>query len=868
MSKFITAPANAVKRLARGVVGSVLAAPRLFKQFLSFVPFFFLILMVLVSEPIRMLGRFRLFKSLSAKFGPKLTVLHDKLVSPLNRHPAGTLAPSDVVLLAMSHLRVKRIRSMITIGGMAIGFGAVIYLLSLGYGFQRLVVSRVATLGEMKQIDVTTGQATSLVFNSEIIDKLLNIEPVDTVLPVISTVSKVTYNNSVSDVVVYGVTTRFLEESAIQPIRGEIFADEQYVSDAAEGNQVSQSGSVGGTVAGVAVEALPNASLGEELYDVQYSIFPQVWKPVFQSPSTDAKVVGYTKRTTGQRSAREVWGGPYGQDAVSLVGTDETDNSYQTWIADTVHLWKRQSCATTDYDCVDGEYVVMQGASGQLRSSGYMTEEDLSVTRYGGVDTGLARLRDGAVVQDVDFSFGTSEAVAVYTAPSAAARSTEIFTKTEASNSELSGQLVVGEYYYDEQNWGYVGTNSNGKKLGYWVRAELPLWRKLDCGEDCEYYLSEQNEAEEQVTQRVYFRAADVALTDLDAPPKSEFAAAPGLVLGLSTDEASTSATAALSASGSAVAASASAQLSSEELTALGITGVDGLSDLDWAMIASQAGIVAETQSSDTLPLPDGARKIALVNTAMLTLLGIAPADALGREFSTTFLLDGGMFGRQNYNAESEPATYKIIGILPDDRTPAFYVPLGDIKGLGVKNYSQLKVIADDTTNVASIRTEAESLGFRTSSVVDTIANINSLFAYLRLGLLVLGLIALGVAALGMFNTLTVSLLEKTREVGLMKAMGMKSREVQQLFLAESIIMGMAGGFFGLLVGFAAGKLTSLVLTSISLASGSGGLNITYIPLGLTMSILGFSFVVGILTGWYPARRATKVSALNALRYE
>ncbi len=866
MSKFITGPATAVERLTRGVISGVVGAPSLLKQFMGFVPFFFLILMVLVSEPIRMLGRFRLCKSLTAKFGPSLTTLHDRLVAPLNRHPAGTLAPSDVVLLAMSHLRVKRIRSMITIGGMAIGFGAVIYLLSLGYGFQRLVVSRVATLGEMKQIDVTTGQATSLVFNSEIIDKLLGIEPVDTVLPVISTVSKVTYNNSVSDVVVYGVTTRFLEESAVQPIRGEIFADEQYVSDAAEGDQMSQSGSVGGTVAGATVDVVPNASLGEELYEVQYAIFPQVWKPVHQSPSTDSKVIGYTKRTTGQRSAREVWGGPYGQDAVSLVGTDGEGNAYQTWVADTVHLWKRQSCATSDYDCVDGEYVALQGASGQLRSSGYLTEEDLSVTRYGGVNTGLASLRDGAVVQDTDFSFGTSEAVAVYTAPAAAARSTELFTKTEATNTELEGQLVVGEYYYDEASWGYLGTNRNGKKLGYWVQAELPLWRKLDCGEDCEYYLSELNETQEQVTQVVYFRAGDVALKDLDVPPKTDFTTAPGLVLGLSTDDATASA--AFTASGSAMAASASAQLSSEELSAMGITGVEGLSDLDWAMIASQAGIVAETQSSDTLPLPEGARKIALVNTAMLTLLGIAPADALGMEFSTTFLLDGGMFGRQNYNAESEPATYKIIGILPDDRTPAFYVPLGDIKGLGVKNYSQLKVIADDTANVPSIRTEAESLGFRTSSVVDTIENINSLFAYLRLGLLVLGLIALGVAALGMFNTLTVSLLEKTREVGLMKAMGMKSKEVQQLFLAESIIMGMAGGFFGLLFGYAAGKITSLVLTSISLASGSGGLNITYIPIGLTMSILGFSFVVGILTGWYPARRATKVSALNALRYE
>lgn len=863
MPKIVSNLLTTSKRIAHGAIWSIRHAPGVVRQCISFAPFFFLIIMVLISEPVRMFGRMRLIKPLAQKVGPFFASLHDRIVAPLNKHQPGSFAPLDVVLLGMSHLRVKRIRSIITVGGMAIGFGSVIFLLSLGYGFQRLVISRVATLGEMKQIDITTGQASSLVFNSQVIDKLLGLEQVDTVLPVISTVSKVAFNNSVSDVVVYGVTTRFLQESAVQPTRGEIFSDEDYISDAGGEDTTSHSGSVGGTVAGASVEVMPNASLGQEVYEVRYALYPQVWKPVYQSPSVDAKVIGYTKRTTGQRAAREVWGTAYGQDQTSLVGSDDQGNTYQTWIADTVLLWKRQSCSMTEYDCVDGQYVVEYGPSGQLRTAGYMTEDDVSITRYGGSGAGVVSLVEGSTVQPVEFRLGTTEAVAVYDQPRTNALSTELFTKTEAMTTTLTGRLVVGEYYYDEAAWGYAGINRSGKKVGYWVRAEMPLWRKLDCGEDCEYYLTEQSETEEQVTKTVYFRAADVTLVNLETPPGSTTAVSGGLVLGLSTD-----ATGSGTATASATTASTSAQLSTAQLTAMGLTGVDGLSDLDWAMIASQAGVVQETQNNETLPLSKNARKIALVNTAMLTLLGINSADALGTEFTTTFLLDGTMFGRENYKAESEPTTYKVVGILPDDRTPAFYVPLGDITGLGIKNYSQLKIIADDTSNVDSIRSETESLGFRTSSVVDTIESINTLFNYLRLGLLVLGLIALGVAALGMFNTLTVSLLEKTREVGLMKAMGMKSREVQQLFLAESVIMGVAGGFFGLLFGFVAGKLVSLVLTSISLANGSGGLNITHIPLGLTLSILGFSFVVGILTGWYPAHRATKVSALNALRYE
>jgi ABC-type antimicrobial peptide transport system permease subunit len=100
------------------------------------------------------------------------------------------------------------------------------------------------------------------------------------------------------------------------------------------------------------------------------------------------------------------------------------------------------------------------------------------------------------------------------------------------------------------------------------------------------------------------------------------------------------------------------------------------------------------------------------------------------------------------------------------------YVPFMDVRSLGVNKYSQLKVIAKDNGSLRDIRTTIESAGYGTVSVSDTVAQIDSLFSKFRLVLSILGLVALSVAALGMFNTLTVSLLERTREVGLMKAMG------------------------------------------------------------------------------------------------
>lgn len=144
----------------------------------------------------------------------------------------------------------------------------------------------------------------------------------------------------------------------------------------------------------------------------------------------------------------------------------------------------------------------------------------------------------------------------------------------------------------------------------------------------------------------------------------------------------------------------------------------------------------------------------------------------------------------------------------------------------------------------------------------------NLLFATMRVILAILGMIALGVAALGMFNTLTVSLLERTREVGLMKAMGMKSSEIQELFLTESMIMGILGGFLGIATGFLAGKLAGLILSLFAVFQGVGYIDISHIPASFTVVIILLSLLVGVVTGIYPAKRATKISALNALRYE
>ena len=182
--------------------------------------------------------------------------------------------------------------------------------------------------------------------------------------------------------------------------------------------------------------------------------------------------------------------------------------------------------------------------------------------------------------------------------------------------------------------------------------------------------------------------------------------------------------------------------------------------------------------------------------------------------------------------------------------------------------FSQIKVILSNKDVLPVVRKEIESLGFHTSSTVDTVAQIESLFANLRILLGLLGMVALGVASLGMFNTLTVSLLERTREIGGMKTMGVISNEVQDLFLAEAMILGLGGGTGGLLLGYLIGNFLSFLVSIVAIAHGQGYLQLTTIPLFLSTFIIIASFFVGLVTGLYPAQRAKKISALNALRYE
>ena len=124
------------------------------------------------------------------------------------------------------------------------------------------------------------------------------------------------------------------------------------------------------------------------------------------------------------------------------------------------------------------------------------------------------------------------------------------------------------------------------------------------------------------------------------------------------------------------------------------------------------------------------------------------------------------------------------------------------------------------------------------------------------------------VAALGMFNTLTISLLERIKEIALMKILGMRKVDIRAIFLTESVIIGTVGGFLGIILGVALGSIANSILNHFAKLAGADQASVFYFAPLFIIGMIIFASLVGLSTGLYPARRATKVNALDVLRYE
>jgi len=257
-----------------------------------------------------------------------------------------------------------------------------------------------------------------------------------------------------------------------------------------------------------------------------------------------------------------------------------------------------------------------------------------------------------------------------------------------------------------------------------------------------------------------------------------------------------------------------------------------------------------------------------IVNQSALKQLGIGSAEAaIGKKVNLKIIIGQDFIGDGGKGVVKE-GTYEIVGVLENESSPYAYIPLDKYKTYGVKNYTSAKVKVTNKASVDNTKRQLENLGFKTTTLKDTVDQINQFFMIFQLILLSFGIIAVIVAALGMFNTLTISLLEKTREISFMKVLGTEKKDIWQLFLVEAVIIGLIGTamgvFGGLLVGFGLNNF----LIDLAQRTGNKPVQIFYTPISFVLIIFATSVIISILTGIYPSARATKIDPLEAMRYE
>lgn len=268
----------------------------------------------------------------------------------------------------------------------------------------------------------------------------------------------------------------------------------------------------------------------------------------------------------------------------------------------------------------------------------------------------------------------------------------------------------------------------------------------------------------------------------------------------------------------------------------------------------------------DTLSTTSGGDNRVVVNESLLSFLALNSTEALGKSIYLDIIVPKYVDGGDGTEVKNQEFT--ISGVTSDKLTPRVYANYSTLKKLGISGYSQLKVELANKNDAPTVRKRIENLGLKTDYVGDTVSQITQIFNVFKVVLLSFGLTTLIVAILGMFNTLTISLLERIKEIALLKMLGMRKNDIKKIFLTESLLMGITGGLAGIMVGFAFGKLADYSLNYFALTAGGDAVSVFYFPLGLTLTIFFVSFVIGILSGLYPAQKAIKVRALDVLRYE
>jgi putative ABC transport system permease protein len=182
--------------------------------------------------------------------------------------------------------------------------------------------------------------------------------------------------------------------------------------------------------------------------------------------------------------------------------------------------------------------------------------------------------------------------------------------------------------------------------------------------------------------------------------------------------------------------------------------------------------------------------------------------------------------------------------------------------------YPSLSVRAKSPSRVEAAEISIKNMGFAAFSLLDASKSLRTFFSVFDLLLGIFGSLALAVATLGIVNTLVTAILERRREIGVLKALGAADSDVQQLFFVEAGVMGLFGGILGVLFGWLLGRALTFGTNLYLQRQNLNPIELSSVPWWLVLTALAFAVLVSLAAGLYPAARAAKLNPVDALRYE
>lgn len=260
-----------------------------------------------------------------------------------------------------------------------------------------------------------------------------------------------------------------------------------------------------------------------------------------------------------------------------------------------------------------------------------------------------------------------------------------------------------------------------------------------------------------------------------------------------------------------------------------------------------------------------------MLSPATLKLFGIPDEEIpnfIGEQVSIRLLVPADD-GTDEVNEIIIDKQYTVRGVTQEEGVLNAMMMLPELRNyVGIEQYERIQVRVNNNENLPLVEEELIEAGYRVTALSKTVEQASKIFQGIQVVLATFGGIALIVSAIGMFNTMTVTLLERTKEIGIMRTIGAAPNDVKYLFVSESVIVGFLGGISGILMGVVLGVTVNLFLNFVASQFDGQAVQLFSFPLDFLIFIALFSAGVGYLTGIFPARRASTLNPLDAIRYE